>query len=84
MDVVTLDLPLQELSQVHFRDGQVVRGCVRRGKLHVTIPVDASDIMKPSGAQAFVEKWSGKGRLLPDAEVQSDPRLAKLTAKHIR
>jgi hypothetical protein len=35
-------------------------------------------------ARAFVEKWSGRGRLLPTSEMADDPRLAALTAKHVR
>lgn len=36
------------------------------------------------GGRAFVNKWSGKGRVLPEAEMGGDARLAALTAKHVR
>lgn len=83
MSVVTLDFSLDKFPDLHVRDGQSVRGCIRDGKLHVTIPVlDDSDV-GPSAAQAFVSKWSGKGRLLTADEMADDPRLAELTAKHV-
>lgn len=43
-----------------------------------------SSVSKTHAAHAFVEKWSGKGRLLSEAEMSDDARLAALTAKHVR
>lgn len=83
MSVITLDFSLESFPDLHFRDGQSVRGCIRDGKLHVTIPV-LDDVEKESTAsQSFAEKWSGKGSLLKAEEMTDDPRLAELTAKHI-
>ena len=36
-----------------------------------------------TAAQSFVEKWSGKGRMLSEAEMGDDARLAALTARHL-
>lgn len=35
-------------------------------------------------ASTFVQNWSGKGHVLSEAEQADDPRLARLTAKHLR
>ncbi len=34
-------------------------------------------------AEAFVQKWSGQGRLQSENEMTDDDRLAALTAKHV-
>ena len=83
MSVITLDFSLEGFPHLHVRDGQSVRGCIREGKLHVTIPVLDDADTTPSAAQAFVQKWSGKGQLLTADEMAADPRLAELTAKHV-
>ena len=83
MSVITLDFSLESFPDLHVRDGQSVRGCIRDGKLHVTIPVLDADETEPSASQSFVAKWSGKGSLLKADEMTDDPRLAELTAKHI-
>ena len=84
MSVITLDFSLDNFSHLHLRDGQSVRGCIRDGKLHVTIPVPDATDSEVSSSQAFVKKWSGKGQMLPADELTPDARLAELTAKHLR
>jgi hypothetical protein len=74
-------LPVEEGSEF------VVK--VRDGKLQVTLtdPEEITpEVMGDSEDPAvrFVRKWSGKGTLLPQEEIDADPRLAYLTAKHIR
>lgn len=83
MSVVTLDFSLDSFPDLHVRDGQSVRGCIRDGKLQVTIPVLDDSDTEPSAARAFVSKWSGKGHLLKADQMTDDSRLAELTAKHI-
>ena len=39
---------------------------------------------RQAAASSFVQKWSGKGQLLPAAETDDDDRLSALTAKHLR
>lgn len=83
MSVITLDFSLESFPDLHVRDGQAVRGCIRDGKLHVTIPVLDKAETQASASQSFVEKWSGKGSLLKADEMTDDSRLAELTAKYL-
>ncbi|MBP7951258.1 MAG: hypothetical protein KA004_16530 [Verrucomicrobiales bacterium] len=39
---------------------------------------------RATAARSFVARWSGQGRLLSEAEIGDDERLAALTAKHVR
>jgi hypothetical protein len=80
MNAMTLDLPLPSLPSLALAEGLRLHGYVRAGKLRVVIPESAPT----KAAASFVTNWSGKGKLLPDAEVAEDPRLAELTAKHLR
>ena len=88
MSAITLDYPLSSLPGLPVREGQSFQGYVRDGKLHVTVPVVTSVPVAVddniSAAERFVENWSGKGKLLPAQEIESDPRLAQLTSKHLR
>jgi hypothetical protein len=43
----------------------------------------AAQTSQAEATQAFVQKWSGKGRLVPESEMADDARLAALTAKHV-
>lgn len=43
----------------------------------------AAGMPMASAARSFVQKWSGKGKLLSEAEMGDDARLAVLTAKHV-
>ena len=45
--------------------------------------VSPSPSAQATAARSFVEKWSGKGRLLTENEMGDDARLAALTAKHV-
>jgi hypothetical protein len=47
------------------------------------VAVALSQSPQAKAAQSFVEKWSGKGRLLSESEMGEDTRLAALTAKHV-
>ena len=88
MSAITLAYPLSSLPGLPVGEGQRFQGYVRDGKLHVTVPVSvsapAASDEKSGAAERFVENWSGKGRLLPAEEIESDPRLAHLTSKHLR
>ncbi len=83
MSLVSLDFSLESFPDVQVCDGQVVRGVIRGGKLHVTVAVQDETGAVPGAAQAFVRKWSGQGRLLTADEMGEDARLAELTAKHV-
>lgn len=49
-----------------------------------SVPAASTKVPKAQAARSFVEKWTGKGKLLSEAEISDDPRLAALTAKHVR
>jgi hypothetical protein len=83
MSLVSLDFSLEGFPDVQARDGQVVRGVIQGGKLHVTVAVQEENGILPGSSQAFVKKWSGQGRLLTADEIGEDTRLAELTAKHV-
>lgn len=84
MSAITLDLPLDGLSHLNLREGQPVSGCIRDGKLHVTIPLEEDGLGRSNASVAFLEKWSGKGEVLSESEILEDPRLTTLTEKHLR
>lgn len=88
MTAITLDYPLTSLPGLPVQEGQHFQGYVRDGKLHVTIPATASEAAqhgdKRLAAERFVSKWAGKGKLLAQNQMEADPRLARLTAKHLR
>ena len=88
MTAITLDYPLTSLPGLPVQEGQRFQGYVLGGKLHVTIPATTSEITssgnKRLAAERFVTKWAGKGKLLAQDELDADPRLAYLTAKHLR
>ncbi len=88
MTTITLDYPLTSLPGLPVQEGQRFQGYIRGGKLHVTIPATASEATlsgdKRLAAERFVSKWAGKGKLLPQNEMEADPRLAHLTVKHLR
>ena len=88
MTAITLDYPLTSLPGLLVQEGQRFQGYVLGGKLHVTIPATASEITPPAdkrlAAERFVTKWAGKGKLLAQDELEADPRLGYLTAKHLR
>ncbi len=88
MSAITLDYPLTSLPGLPVQEGQHFEGYVRDGKLHVTIPVATSEAAlhddKRLAVERFVSKWAGKGKLLAQNEMEADPRLVHLTAKHFR
>ncbi len=84
MNAITLDFPIESLPGLPVRDGLRFRGLVRGDRLEVTLEAPAPAEAKASAAAEFVEKWRGRGTLLPPEELESDPRLAALTAKHLR
>jgi hypothetical protein len=88
MAAITLDYPLTSLPGLPVGEGQSFQGYVRDGILHVTISATTSVSALPNdkrvAAERFVTKWGGKGKLLPKKELDADPRLAYLTAKHLR
>lgn len=45
--------------------------------------ISSSSSAQATAARSFVKKWSGKGRLLTEADMGDDARLAGLTAKHV-
>ncbi len=88
MTAITLDYPLTSLPGLPVQEGLRFQGYVSGGKLHVTIPAPASEITssddKRLAAERFVNNWAGKGKLLAQDELEADPKLAYLTAKHLR
>jgi hypothetical protein len=83
MNLVSLDFSLDGYPDVHVSEGQVVRGVIRGGKLHVTVAAQDETSVSSGASQAFVTKWSGQGRLLTTDQMGEDARLAALTAKHV-
>jgi len=93
MSVTTIDIPLENLPGMPAREGLRFTGIVHDGTATISIQVtDSNDPLsggeeeaqKRSAAEHFFTEWSGKGALLPQEEIDKDPRLAYLTAKHIR
>jgi hypothetical protein len=92
MRAITLGSPLDSMPGLPVEEGSEFVVKVRDGKLQVTLPETAEKCPKVAEddeddedpAVRFVRKWSGKGKLLPQEEIAADPRLAYLTAKHIR
>jgi hypothetical protein len=88
MAAITLDYPLTSLPGLLVGEGQSFQGYVRDGMLHVTILATTSVSAEPNdkrvAAERFVTKWAGKGKLLFKEELDTDPRLAYLMAKHLR
>jgi hypothetical protein len=88
MTATTLDYPLTSLPGLPVQEGQRFEGYVRGGMLHVTIPATTSGSTssdeKRLAAERFVTKWAGKGKLLAQDDLEADPKLAYLTAKHLR
>jgi hypothetical protein len=88
MSATTRSFPLDSMPGLPVAEGSEFVVKVRDGKLQVTLtdPEETtSKVMDESEDPAvrFVRKWSGKGTLLPQEEIDADPRLAYLTAKHI-
>ena len=83
MNLVSLDFSLDGYPDVYVSEGQVVRGVIRGGKLHVTVAAQDETSVSSGASQAFVTKWSGQGRLLTADQIGEDARLAALTAKHV-
>lgn len=86
MTAITLDYPLTSLPGLPVQEGQRFQGYIREGRLHVTIPATETTEIgdKRLAAERFVSKWAGKGKLRAQNEIEADPRLAHLTAKHLR
>ena len=94
MSAITLDYPLESLPGLPLREGQRFHGYVQGGKVHVTvqIPEPAKDegaaspdepVVRENAARHFVEKWHGAFTRASQDELDADPRLAYLTAKHL-
>jgi len=93
MSVTTIDVPLENLPGMPAREGLRFTGVVQDGTATISIQMADSDDSqgerekeekKRSAVEHFFTEWSGKGTLLPQEEIDKDPRLAYLTAKHIR
>jgi hypothetical protein len=93
MSLTTIDVPLENLPGMPARDGLRFTGVVQDGTATISIqtansedpPDDSKKVEEKRRAVIhFFTEWSGKGSLLPQEEIDKDPRLAYLTAKHIR
>ena len=84
-----MEYPLESLPGLPAQEGAWFWVNVKAGMLRVTVPEKPSAEAMPNAnddddpALRFVKNWSGKGTLLPQEEIDQDPRLAYLTAKHI-
>lgn len=86
-----MDIPLDYLPELAAREGLRFSGVIRAGKAHISIPesdvpglaATASSDAKRRAVEHFFTAWSGKALRLTQDEIDQDPRLAYLTAKHI-
>ncbi len=87
MSAITLEYPVESLPGLPVQEGLRFFGVIRGGKAQVrvsdsTLAKTETD-RRSAALESFLTKWSGKGSLLPRHEMEQDPRLAYLTAKHI-
>ncbi len=87
MNAITLEYPVESLPGLPLKEGLRFFGVIRGGKARVQIsesqePQTSTD-PRQAALENFISKWSGKGTLLPKEQIEQDPRLAYLTAKHI-
>lgn len=87
MSAITLEYPIENLPGLPAQEGSWFWVNVKAGKLRVSVPegmpTEALAANEDDPAVQFVKNWSGKGTLLSPEEIDQDPRLAYLTAKHI-
>ena len=87
MSAITLEYPIENFPGLPMKEGLRFFGIIKAGKAKVQVSEPLTDesaqVARMKAAEHFLSNWSGKGTLLSQKELDQDPRLAYLTAKHV-